>query len=267
MHVKIKILNDNKGKHFLSPYTICVLVNGYVLEFKRGSYSAISSVKLYGRHKEGEIKEALIVGQFIERNHTTAIIVGGEHLTDDKQLINTFQTAEVIRLSVPGVQNLNSRVTGQTIIGDNVVCSANTTILNGAHISQNSLLAAGAVTNASHAPNSILAGIPAGKIGDLKLPTANWWNFSFDGIIDFLKTGNVSQPEDKCECIKIYFASSTTPTNTISNMNFSHLTIHGRKFSVSDLKQHHIDYLAGLDDEENKFLVSDEIFLDLIAGD
>ena len=149
-----------------------------MLEFARGSFSAISSVRLYGNRAEHEDECILRVGQFIERNHSSHIIVGGEHLSDKKEIINTFQTAEVIRASLGYDGGTRSRAPSKTVIEDNVVLSANTTILTGAHIRQNSLLAAGAVTNKDHPKNTILAGVPAKQIGQVTAPQVEWWGFS-----------------------------------------------------------------------------------------
>jgi acetyltransferase-like isoleucine patch superfamily enzyme len=264
MHVQLGITNSNKAKHILSPYTVCVKVNGFMLEFARGSFSSISSVRLYGSRAEHEDECILRVGQFIERNHTSHIILGGEHLSDKKEIINTFQTAEVIRASLGYDEVARSRAHRKTVIEDNVVLSANTTILNGALIRQNSLLAAGAVTNREHPSNSILAGVPAKEIGSVAAPKAEWWNFSFDGIVDYLKTGNSDQQYDQCHKIKICFRSELTNQNTISGMELTHLCVDNRQVKLSDLDESQISYLNGNTNEDGKFWVSDQILLSLI---
>ena len=263
MHVRLGITNSNKAKHILSPYTVCVKVNGFMLEFARGSFNSISSVRLYGNRAEHEDECILRVGQFIERNHTSHIILGGEHLTDKKEIINTFQTAEVIRASLGYDGPACSRAHRKTVIEDNVVLSANTTILNGALIRQNSLLAAGAVTNKDHPKNSILAGVPAKQIGQVTAPQAEWWNFSFDGIVDYLKTGNCDQETDQCSNIKIFFKSELTNKNTISGMALTHLCVGNHRVKLSELEESQINYLNGKADNDGKFWVSDQILLPL----
>jgi len=267
MHELIAINNSNKAKHFLSPYTTVINVNGYLFEIKRGSYSVLGSIRVYGDHDVGELRDALEIGQFVERNHSTIIVVGGEHLTSNKYLINTFQSAEIIKLSVTKRENFNSRMTAKTVIGDHVVLSSNTTILNGTVIGHNSLLAAGAVTNNFHQGNSILAGVPARKIGEIKSLKSEWWNYSFDGIIDFFDSGEADQPLDECKDIKINFSASLSPQNTVVNLKFSHIEIKGERIGAADLSSRHIDYLNGAEDKNGRFLVSDHVFLDLLNND
>ena len=100
----------------------------------------------------------------------------------------TFCTHDEIRLvlnRIPGENNRFSEHIGCIEIMDNVFIGTNSTILYGVRIGPNALVASGSVVTKDVEPNSVVAGVPARRIGSLEDYKQKLMKHCSDGTMAF----------------------------------------------------------------------------------
>ncbi|WP_075618320.1 serine O-acetyltransferase [Paenisporosarcina indica] len=111
-----------------------------------------------------DISPAAQIGQKFRIVHSVGIVIG-----NDVKIGNNFELFHNVTL---GGRNQNNNEQTMPIIGDNVTAFSGSNILGPIIIGDNSSIGAGAVVTKSFESNSIIAGVPAKKIGTVVIAHA-----------------------------------------------------------------------------------------------
>lgn len=126
---------------------------------KIGAFSSLSSTSHFSKYGKGlKIGSHSAIGQFTEFGAAGGIEIGndvimGSYISFHSENHNFSDPSKLIR---------EQGVTSKGIkIGNNVWVGAKVTFLDGCVVGNNSVIAAGAVVNATYPDNSVIGGIPA----------------------------------------------------------------------------------------------------------
>lgn len=123
--------------------------------------------KTYGEitaYQYNNVNEFLLIGNYCSIAGNVKFILGGSHT------LNVESTFPVKHFSSKGLLN-DSFSNGQIVVNDHVWIGFGSTILSGVSIGRGSVVAAGAVVVNDVEPFTLVGGVPAKKIKDLKFFT------------------------------------------------------------------------------------------------
>jgi hypothetical protein len=264
MKTQIKKVEHRKAALLVAPYASLIRVGNAVILIGRGSFSSVEKMTLH--RPELLEKPSLVadIGQYCEFNPSSKLVIGGEHLNQDK-FINTFSDSFHIRQKILDKSLIAPTTKGPISIGNNVVLSAGVIVLSGSIIGNNVLVAAGALVNGKYESNQIIGGVPAKHLRTLEAPQLEWWNMAEESITDYFQSGGlVDARPSRTADLRLVFDAKQNKEGKIGEMNLAGLTIRDRFIPITDFLPHHLAYFNDSNNDDPYMTISDEVFDDLL---
>lgn len=204
------------------------------------------------------------IGQYCQFNPSSELLIGGEHV-DNEISINTFPESHQLRVRILDKKRISSLQGDAISIGNNVVLSARTTILSGSKIGDNCLIAAGAVVKTEIIKNQIAGGILAKSLKELKSPIVEWWNLNEECIAEYFNTGKVQIPQKyNKDHLRLVFEGKLNQEGKVANLNLLGMMKLKEFIPIENFSAAQFSYFKDATKSDEKILISDEIFDDLI---
>jgi acetyltransferase-like isoleucine patch superfamily enzyme len=264
LKTEVKKVPDKIANQLISPFHTIVKVGNALVYIGRGSFGAIHRMTFY-QNQNYEIPTVVAnIGQYCQFNPSSELLIGGEHV-DNEILINTFPESHQLSARVLDKKRISSLQGGPISIGNNVILSARTTILSGSKIGDNCLIAAGAVVKSEIAKNQIAGGILAKSLKKLKSPLIEWWNLDEQCIAEFANTGIVQFPKKyNKNHLRLVFDSQLNQEGKVANLNLLGMMKLKEFIPIGNFSTAQLAYFKDATNADEKILISDEIFDDLI---
>lgn len=136
------------------------------LTLGRFSMSCLSIIKGL-RNTRFEEDWNLSIGDFVEADRSSAIMVGAEHGSDCSSRFTLNASPPLKSFLNSGTRTFGAATTkGPIEIADGVILSANSIILSGVSVGSMTTVGAGCIVTKSVGPGLVVGGVPARKIGE-----------------------------------------------------------------------------------------------------
>lgn len=258
MRVKLNLPDHKKFNAIIAPYELTICVGNMKAIIGRGSFTSIYRCQFVGFNDVAPETIVLRVGSYCEFAVDSKIIIGGEHLSQSEIIVNTFSEAPHLRALLG--KNSRAKSKGLIEIGSNVIVSDRTTILSGAVISTNSIVAAGSIVTGRFNENSILGGVPAKFIKSIQVPKLAWWEYDEETIVKFLNNEDGPRKKSSTEGISISLKAEVDGYGKISKLDLNGVFKHRKFIPIQELNQNEIDYFEQASSGNEFIEVSDEMF-------
>jgi acetyltransferase-like isoleucine patch superfamily enzyme len=138
------------------------------IEIGRFSHGTLGRIRIYSRPSDAIKGPLLSVGCFCEFSETSLVILGGEHRNDHLYNVTLGRGGTFYKAFMPAgdLSLCEAQPSSGIIIGDDVVLSTNSIVLDGATIQKGCLLGAGSILSGDTSPFGIYVGTPAKFLKD-----------------------------------------------------------------------------------------------------
>jgi acetyltransferase-like isoleucine patch superfamily enzyme len=250
--------NKSSFNELLSPFNVLIKVNNFEIRIGRGSFSTLKKILVF-KHQQSEKKLVLEVGDFCNANDSAKIILGGEHKNSLGELINTFQDCAFLASKIENKSSIDPTSKGLISIGNSVVLSANSIILSGSKIDNNSIVGASSLISGVYEENSVIAGNPAKLISKINPPNVLWWNYSLDSILSYFN-GNFKPSNNHLSDFYICFDATVDPFGLIVNLNMTGIKNKDTAVQMTELSKPILNYFLQLKSSAEYIEINDQIF-------
>lgn len=251
--------SENIFAQITSPYPLKIKVANCVLHIGRGSFGALSRVRLFYFDSIDKVEDVLIIGDFCEIADDAQIFIGGGHLFNGK-IRNTLSNSRVVRDEIfqSNSKSVSTTFSSPTSIGHNVVICSRAIIQCGSIIGTNSVVAGGAVVTGDFTRNSLIGGVPAKKITSLR-ESEPWWEYDYDSIIDCYLGRNPNQRKTHNKRVTLNLVGTLNRLGAINSLNLVGATIDEEYVGFDSFSQDQRSYFTQKI-SDNKVLVDDNVF-------
>lgn len=259
MRVLLNLPKEEKFNSLISPFPSRISIGNMVVEIGRGSFNSIFRTSFIGCHDVEEGTLSLRIGDYCEFSENVRLIIGGEHLSQNL-LINTFSGSPQIRSQL--IKNIKPINKGLIQVGASSVFSSGVTVLSGAEIGENVLIAAGSVCpKGNYSDNSIYGGIPAKILKKLAPLETKWWEYIEDDIVLFFKTGTTESLKKKYRRkVEIAFKGLPDRQGRITSLDMVGIYVEKIFIPLNSLSSEVKDYFDQVKSNTNMIAISDDIF-------
>ena len=148
----------------IASYDLSIVVEKQTrIEIGRFSLSALPALRLFSKQEDDTFGPIISVGSFCEFAQNASVIVGGEHYNDHLFNVTLGGQGDFFRafMATEDWKLCGSRPSKGITVGDGVVASTNSIILDGSNISAGCVIGAGSALKGATQPFGVYAGMPA----------------------------------------------------------------------------------------------------------
>ena len=171
------------------------------------SYIADSDFESHVTHHYEWNGDKLIIGKFCQIASGVEFVMNGANHQMNAVSTFPFYTLEGWDMNAPKMADMPLK--GDTVIGNDVWIAAGVSILRGVTVGDGAVVGAGAVVTRDVEPYTIVAGVPAKKIGQRcsdelieELLALKWWDWPKEIIKDNIYLFNEELSKDTIEKLK-----------------------------------------------------------------